>query len=403
MKMKKSFIILLVLILTLVVSGCGSTAPTATDKAPDAGKQPDAGKKEEVIKIGVIVAITGPASVLGKPMAEGAELVKKQLQAMGGKIGGKNVEIIIKDYESNDTTGLLHMKQLVSEENIIAVVGTTQTSTTMAISDIAQEKQIPLMSISPLTKQGDYIFNLNQGDELSLQRITDYLIKKNIKSVAWINSRDGFGQGGLPVFKKLAEKNGINIVATEDFDASATDMTVPLTKIKAKNPEAIISWSRSPGAGIVAKNYKQLGFKVPMIQSHAASNQGFLKQVGKDGEGVLAVGTKVSVFGSLTPSDQEIYKNYISDYKAQFGYSPDNNSTLPYDGLKILLKAIEAGKTTGKEINDWLVSGGLGEYVGLNGKFNYIKSDKRNGPDASALVILEAYNDGSNMAWRLLD
>lgn len=106
-----------------------------------------------------------------------------------------------------------------------------------------------------------------------LQTIIDYLKSNNITSVAWTNARDAFGQSGLPIFKELAKANHIEIVAVEDFDGAATDMTVQLTKIKPKKPGAVIVWSRPPGAGIIAKNFNQLGFDVPMIQSHAVSNE----------------------------------------------------------------------------------------------------------------------------------
>lgn len=64
--------------------------------------------------------------------------------------------------------------------------------------------------------------------------ILKFLKKHNITKVAWINARDGFGVDGLPSFEKVAKENNIDIVAHEEFDATATDMTVQLTNIRKK-------------------------------------------------------------------------------------------------------------------------------------------------------------------------
>ncbi len=73
--------------------------------------------------------------------------------------------------------------------------------------------------------------------------------KKGINTVAWINARDAFGQSGLPILQKLAKPNGIEIVAVEDFDASATDMTVQLSKIKAKKTRRAHRLVENTGGG----------------------------------------------------------------------------------------------------------------------------------------------------------
>lgn len=401
MKKKKSswLMLILTLVFALVITGCNSSSQPASDSGGNNNTQQQSGNdgvqsqtetSTEKIKIGVIVAETGPASTLGKPEADAARLLQKELYETG-PINGKEIEIVVMDYETDDTKAVVAMKRLISEHNVVAVVAATQASTTMAVREEAIESNIPLLTLAPILEHGDYVFQIPQSNEIVLSLIIDYLKKNNIDKVAWTNARDGFGQSGLPIFKELAQANGIELVAVEDFDAAATDMTVVLTKIRPQNPEAIIVWSRPPGAGIVARNAHQLGMNIPMIQSHAVANQGFLVQVGDEGEGVLVLGSKLSVIDQLPSSE---YTNFLEEYRdrfqAEFGYDGGSFSGYAYDGIDMVVEAIKAGYDTPGEIKEFLESH-LGEYTGISGTFNF-SSERRDGPDNDGMTILEVSN-----------
>lgn len=402
--MKRNVLVALALIFTLVVSACSSSSGKESSSSPattsnNTGSPAGSG---ETIKIGAVFAISGPASAIGKPMADAAAFFSKQVKDKGGKIGGKNVEVIVKDHETNDTNAVSLAKKLIADDKVVALVGATQVSTSIAVAQVAKEYKVPFLAPGPVNNRGEYTFQINPDDNVILEKVAKYLNKHNLKNVAWMNARDAFGQGAKPLFEKQAEKNGLKIVAQEDFDGAATDMTVQLTKIKAKNPDAIVVWSRQPAASIVAKNYKQLGMKAPMIQSHAVGNDSFLNVMGKDGEGIMVIGSKITVLDQLPAAEQEIYKKFAADFKKQFGYTADLFSTNTYDAFQIMAKAIEAGKTTPSAINEWLESGGLGEFTSVSGKMTLSKG-KRIAPDASGLAIMEIHTEGSKTAYRFVD
>lgn len=384
-KLVRSSIIALGLMMAL--TGCGNSEQASQ------GSTINGVQNNGKIKFGVIVAETGAASASGKSMSEAVRLVQKQLDAQG-----KNIEIIVKDYETVDTNAVIAAKKLISEDKVVAVTGANQLSTTLAINEVAKENNIPSIALAPLPSFGEYLFQSAHSNETVLTKVVDYLKKNNIKSVGWTNARDAFGQSGLPVFKKLAEENGIEIVAVEDFDASATDMTVQLTKIKSKNPGAVIVWSRLPGAGIVVKNFKQLGFTVPMIQSHAVANNGFLEQVGKDGEGVTVIASKLNVIDQLPDSDQKkLLMKFRDEYSREYQHAPDLMAGYAYDAAHLISKAISEGNDTPQKIRDYL-DNELGEYKGVTGTF-HISKENRTGPESDGLAAIQV-NQG---AWKLAE
>jgi branched-chain amino acid transport system substrate-binding protein len=380
--MKKVFkgklVAILSLVFLLVVAGCGI----------ENAEETSGGKSEEgVIKIGVIVAETGPASTLGSAQAKTVELLQKQLDE-AGPIDGKKIQLIKQDYETNDTKAVVAMDKLISED-VVAVVGATQSSTTMAIIPKAIEKKLPLFTIAPIESESEYVYSMAQSTTVIAMPIVEYLKKNNINKVGWVNASDGFGVTGKPAFEALAKENGIEIIAHEEFDATATDMTIQLTKVRKKNPEAIIVWSRTPGAGIIARNFKAMNFDIPMIQSTAAANQGFLEQVKDDNENIMVVGSKLSVIDQLPDSDQkEMLKTFSDAYKKEFNSEPDLFAAHLLDGINVVVNAIKAGNVTSEDIQTYLQND-LGKYLGATGTFDFGVSQASPEPDGISVLSIE--------------
>jgi len=378
----------LALVLMVVMTACGSTNNTGASSSPAATTPASSGG--DTIKIGIIVAESGPASSLGKQEGEQARLLGKQLQ--GKTIGGKKIELVIKDYETNDTTAVVQAKKLISEDKVVAIVGGSQGSTSAAIGQVAKENKVPFIALASLLKDqlGDYVFSSVPNNEAFLQVAIDYLKKQNISNVAWANARDGYGQTGLPTFKEMAPSNGINIVANEDFDAAANDMTIQLTKIKPKNPGALIVWSRPPGSGILSQNFKNLGFNVPLILSNASAGQAFLDQVGADAEGTLVIGSKMEVADKLPDSDYKTrLQAFRDDFMKEYKVHPTQFAGFVDDGVHMVLKAVEEGHTTPQTVYEYLESI---EYQGITGTYKMSK-DNHNAIGSDGIIILRATKD----------
>ena len=386
-KMNRKLMVILLMVVLLVVSGCG---------IENAEKESSSTSKEsDVIKIGAIVAETGPASTLGSAQAKTVQLFQKQLDE-AGPINGKKIQIIKQDYETNDTKAVVAMDKLISE-NVVAVIGATQSSTSMAIMPKAVEKNLPLFTLAPIETDSPYVYGMAHNSIVACLPIVDYLVKNNITKVAWINASDGFGVTGKPAFEVLAKENGLEIVAHEEFDATATDMTIQLTKVRKQNPEAIVIWSRTPGAGVIARNYKAMNFDIPMIQSSAASNQGFLEQVKDDNENIMVVGNKISVIDQLQESEQkEKLKGFYDAYQKEFNSEPDNFAAHIYDGINVVVEAIKAGNVTSEEIQNYLQND-FGVYLGISGTLDFAQSQDSPGDDGIAVFVIE------NNKWKILE
>ncbi|MED4601205.1 ABC transporter substrate-binding protein [Paenibacillus validus] len=376
MKMSsRNMLVFALAVMLLVLAGCGPQGPQAGNNASNSGepaKSDGSGGDAKEIKIGLVLAETGPASTLGLTEVQTQKLFQKQLDKQG-PINGYKIKLVMQDYETDDTKAVIAMDRLISE-GVVAVVGATQVSTTAAILPKAISAKLPFLTVAPANSDKDNVFVMTPSSKTVSVKVVEWLKKKNITKVAWVNAKDAFGVEGLPAFKDLAKENNIEIVAHEEFDATATDMTVQLTNVKKANPEVVVVWSRTPGAGVVARNFKALGFNIPMIQSTASANQGFLDQVKGNNEGLYVVGSRLSIVDQLPDSDQKKRLQAFRDaFKAEFNGEPDLFAAHTYDGLSMIVEAIKAGHTTPENITKFL-NKDLGKYPGITGTFDFAQT-----------------------------
>lgn len=388
--MKKFLAATFSLALLFGLTACGPQTSGGDEKKSDGGgSSPDS----EEIKIGLVLAETGPASTLGLSEVQTMKLLQEQLDKEG-PIDGKTVKLVLQDYETDDTKAVTAMDRLISDK-VVAVAGATQVSTTAAILPKTVEAGLPFVTVAPADTKNENVFVTTPSSKTVAEVMIDWLNEKKIKKVGWINASDAFGVEGLPFFEELIKDTDIEIVAHEEFDASATDMTVQLTKIKKANPEVVIVWSRTPGAGVVARNFKSLDFDIPMIQSTAAANQGFLDQVKDDNENIFVVGSKISVVDQLPDSDQkERLKAYRDAFQEKYDAIPDLFAAHTHDAISMIVQAIKAGNTEPADITKYLTNE-MGEYPGMTGTFNYGEDRSTAQPDGLAILGIE------NNEWKL--
>jgi branched-chain amino acid transport system substrate-binding protein len=97
------------------------------------------------LKIGAILAVTGPASNLGAPEAKTLQMLVEQTNAAGG-IRGRQVELVLKDSGASPEKAISFTRQLIEEEQVLAIIGPSTSGETLKIKDICEENQTILLS-----------------------------------------------------------------------------------------------------------------------------------------------------------------------------------------------------------------------------------------------------------------
>jgi branched-chain amino acid transport system substrate-binding protein len=344
------------------------------------------------IKVGALLAVTGPASFLGAPEAKTLEMLVEEANAKGG-IDGRKIQLIIKDTGADPQKAVSFAKQLIDEEKVFAIIGPSTSGETMQIKNIAEEGRTILLScaaaeviVNPVAK---YVFKTPQMDKHAVIKIFETMKKLGISKVGVLSSNTGFGKAGKEQIEKLAPEHGIQILVNEVYDKAATDLTAEVTKISAANVQGIINWSIEPAQSICIKNARQVCMNIPVFQSHGFGNINYVKAAGAAADGVIFPAGRLLVADTLP--DKHPQKALLVDYKKKYEAKyKEDVSTFgghAYDAFLILARGLkDAGPGADREKVRAAIENIKG-LVGTAGIFNFSPTD-HNGLDINAFEML---------------
>ena len=345
------------------------------------------------IKIGAILAETGPASFLGGPESRSLHMLVDEINAKGG-IHGNKIELVVKDSGASTEKAVSFAKQLIEEEKVCAIIGPSTSGESLNIKKIAEDGKTIMIScsaaeliINPVAK---HVFKTAPSDSYAAQQIYMTMEKKGIKKIAVLAGNDGFGKAGKEQLAKLASKYGITIVAEEVYDKNATDLTAIVAKLKAiEGIQAVINWSIVPAQSILAKNIRQAGWDVPIYQSHGFANIKYAEAAGAAAEGIIFPASRLLVADALPEGPQkEMLLNYKNSYESKFKEKVSTFGGHTYDAMTILAKAIEVGGTDREKVR--LAIENIQGLIGTAGTFNFSATDHGGlGLDAFAMLTVK--------------
>ncbi|MDY0039772.1 MAG: ABC transporter substrate-binding protein [Desulforhabdus sp.] len=358
---------------------------------------------QEPIKVGAFFALSGPASSIGTPTKLVAQMVVDKINKDGG-VNGRPLELIIGDTEGDPTKALMVAKRLVEKDKVVALIGPTRTGTGMAVKPYIEDKaHIPiLMTIGgdPVIAGGKFgpyrwTFKTPQRTSVAVQKTYEYLKSQSIQKIGLITASDAFGKDGLEWLEKLAPDYGLQIVASESFAPTDADMTTQLVKIRDTKPQVIICWTIGPAGAKVAKNVKQLGIDLPLVQCHGQPDPKYIELAGDAAEGSIMPSTKLMVYDQLPDTDpqkaviQDFVRLYQQVYQYDKEYPINTHSGYAWDAIFLLANAMRQVGADAEPLRDAIEQ--MKGYVGISGIFNLTPED-HNGLGTDSLVMVKVEN-----------
>jgi branched-chain amino acid transport system substrate-binding protein len=342
----------------------------AASQVPAQGKEP--------LKVGALLAVTGPASFLGAPEARTLEMLVEELNRKGG-VDGRKVELVLKDTGGSPERAISFAKQLVEEDRVFAIIGPATSGESIAVKAIAEESGTLLLSCAAAEVITNpvlaHVFKVAPKDSFAAEMIFRRMNKMGVKRIGFLSSNTGFGKAGKEQVEKLAPTYGIEIAVSEVYDKAATDLTAEVTKLKAANVQAILNWSIEPAQAIVIKNARQIGMNVPIFQSHGFANVQYARTAGAAAEGVMFPASRVVVAEALAPTDRQ--KPVVAAYKQAYeGRYKEDVSTFgghAYDALGILVRAVKEAGLDRAKVRAAVEN--MKGFVGTAGVFNFSPAD----------------------------
>lgn len=352
-------------------------------------------KKADTIKVGANLEMTGGSASYGISSKNAIELAFKEINEKGG-INGKQLELVVADNKSEAAEATNAMQKLVSQDNVVAVIGPNLSSSVIAASainnsakvlDIAPMATNPYVTVdqaSGKTKDFNYrtcFIDPFQGTVMAKFATAELGVGN---AAVLIDNSSDYAKGLAQFFKENFVKEGGAVTAEESYLQKDTDFKATLTKIKATNPDFLYVPGYYQEVGLIVKQARELGMNMPI-----AGGDGWDSAKMPEIAGAAALNN--TYFSSLySPEDSsDINKNFVAAYEKTYGQKPDVFAALSYDSALLVAEAIKnAGSTEPAKISEAMAK--INGFSGVSGSVTF---DDKHNPVKSA-VILE-YKDGA--------
>jgi branched-chain amino acid transport system substrate-binding protein len=326
------------------------------------------------IVIGVSTAQTGPAAVAAEWELWGVNLAVEEINAAGGLLGGRKLEILVMDNKCNPSEAVNAANKLV-EAKVVAIEGSHCSSAHLASMKIIADAKIPMITgiasnpqITALSGKGgnDYAFRISASDAGMMEALGIYLgTKKPFKTVAIVAEDSDFGRGGSDAFKAVAGKAGVEVVSTDIHPQNAPDFTSILTRLQQRRPDAIATFQLGGDSLNFLRQAMQVGVRIPFT--------GRIELGGRNTPIIEAGGLEKSVsawqYSALIDSPQN--KAFAEKIKAKYKAEPYLQTWAGYDSIRVLAQAITAaGSTDGTKIKDAIKNMTFTNVMGKTVKFD---------------------------------
>lgn len=338
------------------------------------------------VQLGAIEILSGPNAAYGTAIRAGLELALGEINAKGGVLGGRQINLVIEDSAGNKDQAINAARKLIGRDKVVAIIGPTLSNEMFAAGPVANERRIPIMGTSTtangITEMGQFVFRTSLPESDVIPVTLKAAQGRGVKSIALMYANDdAFSKSGFDVMKAAAEKAGLNIVATEAFGSKDTDFSAQLTKIKALKPDAIgISALVEPISGVLLQA-RQLGIgKETLFVGGNGSNSPKLGEIAGAAADGLIVGSPWFVGKS-----DEMNQKFVAAFRAKNGKEPDQFAAQAYDAAYIMAEAFNrAGEADSLKVRDALTRT---KYTGVMGPFTFTPG--RDPASTEGVVVLE--------------
>jgi len=358
------------------------------------------------IKIGHVAALSGGSAQSGEAITRGLAVAIDEINAKGGLLGGRKLELVQRDDESAPPKGLTAARELIAREKVAIIFGGIDSPVGLAMAPILNKEKVPHMAVwaagTGITRNGanpNYIFRVSAVDVLVDVKLLDYAAKTyGAKKVGLILVNNPWGESNEKgLAEAVKQKTGMEIVGSEKFENNDVDMVPQLTRLKDKGADVLILVGNAAPGAQVMKARERLGWKVPVVSHWGISGGRFPELTGPTAGDAHFVQT-YSFFGKQSPVGEKVLAALKAKYPAVKGpgdvFAPVGTANA-YDAMHLVALAIEqAGSTDGDAIRQALEDL-KAPYQGLIKTYNKPFSTANHdalGPDDYVMVHYEGEN-----------
>jgi len=286
------------------------------------------------LKVGLMLPATGTYAALGTAIENGFKLYVGE---QGGKLGGREIEFVKVDDESDPAKATDNVNKLIKRDNVDVLVGTVHSGVAMAMAKVAKDTGtlllVPNAGADAVTGPmcAPNIFRSSFSNWQPGYAMGEVVAKKGHKNVVTITWKYAAGDESVRGFKEAFEKAGGKVVKELSLPFPNVEFQALLTEIAASKPDAVYTFFAGGGAVKFVKDYAAAGLKknIPLYGAGFLTD-GTLEAQGADADGLLTTLHYADSLGNAR--DNAFRLAYAKAFKLQ----PDVYAVQGYDAAQML-------------------------------------------------------------------
>ncbi len=294
------------------------------------------------LRVGLMLPFSGTFAALGENIASAFDLY---LAEKGGKLGGRAVQIVRLDDESDPSKAVQNVNRLVGRDRVDALVGTVHSGVVMALVQASRERGVPLIipnagnAVATRDLCAPTIFRTSFTNWQPAYGIGKAMAAQGVKRAAWVSWDYAAGQEAGEGFRDGLRAGGGELVRTLTLPFPETNFQPILAQIPGLGVETVGAFFAGGGAVQFVRDYASAGLRerVPLVGS------GFLTEGTLTAQGAAAEGIRTGLhYGDGLDNPRNIA--FRAAFRDKTKREADVYAVQGYDAGQLLAVGLEATK-----------------------------------------------------------
>ncbi|ESA35816.1 ethanolamine utilization protein [Leptolyngbya sp. Heron Island J] len=335
------------------LAGCATT--TDSDTTPAAGAETTSAAAGEPIKLGLIAAITGPSAVSGESITRGLTIALEKINASGGVMGGRPLELVIRDDESTPAKGVAAARELIEQEKVALVFGGLDSPVSLAMLPVFHELEVPYMGVwaaaTGITRNEfdpNFAFRVSANDNIVDSYLMRYAKQElGATKVGLVLINNPWGESNQAGFEEWAPKYDLDIVGIEKFNDGDTDISPQLGRLQEGGAEALLMVANAAPSAVAMKSLLRLGWDVPVVSHWGPTGGRFPELAGEEAAARVVFMQTYSFFDAEGERSEALMSKLQEKYDVK---GPEDviapvGTANAYDAMNLVALAIDTAES----------------------------------------------------------
>ena len=329
----------------------------------------------EPVKIGLVAALSGQSAKSGEGITRGLTIAIDEINAKGGVLGGRMLELVRRDDESNPAKGQTAARELIDKEGVVILFGGIDSPVSLAIVPLVNAAKVPFMGVwaaaTKITRNGanpNFVFRVSAVDVLVDRALMKYATTKfGAKTPGLMLVNNGWGESNLVgPHRGCGSRRHQACRARKSSTTRIADMTPQLQRLREAGADTmILVGNAAPGAQVM-KSLQRSAWTVPVV-SHWGISGGRFPELAGSWAGKVHFIQTYSFFGPQNDVGKRVLAALMAKYpdiKGPGDVTPPVGVANAYDAMQLTALAIaKAGSTEGPRLREGFLA--IENYHGL--------------------------------------